>query len=102
MTGAATVPVELVERMRSELRFESVVTAYGLTETHGTATVCRRTDPAVTIARTVGTALDGIELRIVDDDGVDVEPGRTGEVWHCRLQRRFRRVAAHRRYRARR
>ena len=81
VTGAATVPVELVERMRSELRFESVVTAYGLTETHGTATVCRRTDPAVTIARTVGTALDGIELRIVDDDGVDVEPGRTGEVW---------------------
>ncbi len=81
VTGAATVPVELVERMRSELRLESVVTAYGLTETHGTATVCRRTDPAATIARTVGTALDGIELRIVDDDGVDVEPGRTGEVW---------------------
>ncbi|HEY5244653.1 MAG TPA: AMP-binding protein [Acidimicrobiales bacterium] len=81
VTGAATVPVELVERMRSELRLESVVTAYGLTETHGTATVCRRTDPAATIARTVGTALDGVELRIVDDDGVDVEPGRTGEVW---------------------
>ena len=81
VTGAATVPVELIQRMRTELRLESVVTAYGLTETHGTATVCLGTDPAQTIAETVGSALDGLELRVVDDDGADVPPGEVGEVW---------------------
>jgi HIP---CoA ligase len=33
VTGAATVPVDVIRRMRDELRFETVVTGYGLTET---------------------------------------------------------------------
>jgi acyl-CoA synthetase (AMP-forming)/AMP-acid ligase II len=81
VTGAATVPVELIERMRHDLGLESVVTAYGLTETHGTVTACLRTDPAETIATTVGRPLDGLELRVVDDGGGDVTAGATGEVW---------------------
>ncbi|HVX21141.1 MAG TPA: AMP-binding protein [Acidimicrobiales bacterium] len=81
VTGAATVPVELVQRMRTELRLESVVTAYGLTETHGTATVCYGDDPTQTIAETVGAPLDGLELRVVDDHGADVPAGDVGEVW---------------------
>jgi len=81
VTGAATVPVELIERMRLELGLESVVTAYGLTETHGTVTACLGTDPAETIATTVGRPLDGLELRVVDDGGRDVGAGATGEVW---------------------
>jgi len=40
VTGAATVPVALVERMRRELSFESVLTAYGLTEAV-VVTMCR-------------------------------------------------------------
>jgi acyl-CoA synthetase (AMP-forming)/AMP-acid ligase II len=80
-TGAAMVPVELVERMRSDLKMTSVVTAYGLTETHGTATVSLSTDTAEIIANTVGYPLEGIELRIVDDDGNDVAQGSSGEVW---------------------
>ena len=43
VTGAATVPVALVERMRQELSFESVLTAYGLTEAV-VATMCRPGD----------------------------------------------------------
>ena len=38
VTGAAPVPVALVEQMREELGFEVVVTAYGLTETCGILT----------------------------------------------------------------
>jgi HIP---CoA ligase len=41
VTGAADVPVALVERMRRELGFEVVLTAYGLTEAV-VATMCRR------------------------------------------------------------
>lgn len=80
-TGAAMVPVELIERMRSDIGLSSVVTAYGLTETHGTATVSLPTDSAETIATTVGYPLDGVELRIVDEDGNDVAQAEDGEVW---------------------
>ncbi len=41
VTGAADVPVALVERMRRELGFEVVLTAYGLTEAV-VATMCLR------------------------------------------------------------
>src|ERR1700723_3659878 len=41
VTGAAIVPVDVVRRMRDELRFETVVTGYGLTETTGTVSLCR-------------------------------------------------------------
>ena len=43
VTGAADVPVALVERMRRELGFEVVLTAYGLTEAV-VATMCRPGD----------------------------------------------------------
>jgi acyl-CoA synthetase (AMP-forming)/AMP-acid ligase II len=80
VTGAASVPVELIRRMREELPFETIVTGYGLTETTGTVTMCRHDDPPEVIALTVGRPLPGIELRIVDDDDFDVAGGEPGEV----------------------
>ncbi|GAA3382543.1 FadD3 family acyl-CoA ligase [Cryptosporangium minutisporangium] len=80
VTGAAAVPVELVRRMRDELGFGSVVTAYGLTETHGTVTACRYDDPIEVIANTSGRPIPGMEVRIVDRDGTDIGPGEPGEV----------------------
>lgn len=80
VTGAAVVPVELVKRMRSELGFETVLTAYGLTESTGTVTMCRRGDSPETIASTSGRAIPDLEVRVVDDRGNDVEPGNPGEV----------------------
>ena len=55
MTGAAVVPVELVQAMRDELGFDTVLTAYGLTESCGTVTMCRRSDPPEIVARHVGS-----------------------------------------------
>ncbi len=83
VTGAAVIPVELVERMRSELGFETVLTAYGLTEGTGVSTMCRRGDSAETIARTSGRAIPGVEVRIVDGDGVEVPRGEPGEIVVC-------------------
>ena len=80
VTGAAVVPVELVERMRSELGFDTVVTAYGMTEASGCATICRREDSAETIATTSGRAFPGVEVRTVDDDGATLPAGEAGEV----------------------
>ncbi len=80
VTGAAVVPVELVRRMGSELGFDTVLTAYGLTESTGTVSMCRRDDDAETIATTSGRAIPDTELRVVDADGNDQPAGVPGEV----------------------
>ena len=80
VTGAASVPVEMVRRMRSELGFETIVTAYGLTETCGFVTICRPGDDAETIATTSGRAFPEVEVRCVDAQGRSVPTGEPGEV----------------------
>jgi acyl-CoA synthetase (AMP-forming)/AMP-acid ligase II len=80
VTGAAVVPVELILRMRSELTFSTVLTAYGLTESTGTVTMCRRGDAPETIAETSGRAIPGLEVRVVDDAGVECRRGEPGEI----------------------
>ncbi|MFN2545027.1 MAG: FadD3 family acyl-CoA ligase [Actinomycetota bacterium] len=80
VTGAAVVPITLVERMRDELTFETILTAYGLTECTGTATMCRTDDDAETIATTSGAAIPETEVRVVGDDGREVPRGEPGEI----------------------
>ena len=80
VTGAAVVPVELIKRMRSDLTFSTILTAYGLTESTGTATMCRQGDDPETIATTSGCAIPETEVRVVDDPGNEVTRGEPGEV----------------------
>jgi HIP---CoA ligase len=68
VTGAAVVPIVLIERMQSELDIDIVLTAYGLTEASGFGTMCRADDDAVTVATTCGRPIADFELRI-DDTG---------------------------------
>jgi len=79
VTGAAVVPVELIERMFSELKFETVLTAYGLTEAP-VVTMCVRDDSPETIANTCGRPIPGIELACIDEAGHPVPAGTAGEV----------------------
>ncbi len=79
VTGAAVVPVELVRAMDDELGFTTVLTAYGLTESCGTVTMCRRTDPPEIVARTSGRAIPGLEVRVVAEDD-EVPTGEPGEI----------------------
>ena len=80
VTGAASIPVSLIRRMHDDLGFETVLTAYGLTEATGTVTMCRAGDDAETIATTSGRAIPGVEVRVVDEDGAPLPPGERGEV----------------------
>jgi HIP---CoA ligase len=80
VTGAAVVPVELVKAMGDELGFSTVLTAYGLTESCGTVTMCRRTDPPEVVAATSGRAIPGLEVRAVSRDGAAAAPGEPGEI----------------------
>ncbi|MEX2626735.1 MAG: FadD3 family acyl-CoA ligase [Ilumatobacteraceae bacterium] len=80
VTGAAAIPVEMIHRMRSDLTFDVIVTAYGLSESTGTISICRPDDPPETIATTSGRPIPGIEVAIVDDDGAEVPRGTPGEI----------------------
>ncbi|MFB7278255.1 FadD3 family acyl-CoA ligase [Streptomyces hydrogenans] len=66
VTGAAVVPLLLVERLRAELGVGTVLTAYGLSEASGLVTMCHRDDPDEIIATTSGRAIPGTEVRLSD------------------------------------
>jgi HIP---CoA ligase len=72
VTGAAVVPVVLIERMRAPapegLEIDHVVTAFGMTEAV-VATMCREDDSAEIVATTCGRAVPGMETRIDAADG---------------------------------
>ncbi len=79
-TGAANVPVTLVERLQRELSFDLVITAFGMTECV-VATMCRRGDSDETVATTCGRAIDGMETAIADPEtGEHLPPGTEGEL----------------------
>ena len=80
VTGAAVVPVELVEALWSDLGIDTVLTAYGLTEATGTVTMCRRGDSAAVISATSGRAIPDVEVRVVDAEGDAVASGGAGEI----------------------
>ncbi len=67
VTGAAVVPVVLVERMQTELSFDTVLTAYGLTEAV-VVTMCRPGDDPRLVATTSGRATAGFEIGIATPD----------------------------------
>ena len=79
VTGAAVVPVTLVERLRTEM-FPEVIIAYGLTESCGTVTVGSKDADAETISRTVGKPIEGTEVIVAAADGTSLPPGQHGEV----------------------
>ncbi|MFB7932808.1 FadD3 family acyl-CoA ligase [Streptomyces sp. NPDC056039] len=80
VTGAAVVPLRLVERLRAELGIGTVLTAYGLSEAGGVVTMCRRGDDPTVIASTSGRAIPGTEVRVVDPEGGSLGPDAPGEV----------------------
>jgi HIP---CoA ligase len=80
VTGAASVPPVLITRMRTELRFKSVLTAYGLTESTGVVTVCPHDADDETVATRCGVAIPGVEVRCVDGAGSAVGSEQPGEV----------------------
>src|ERR1700736_3583665 len=80
VTGAAIVPVVLIERMQAELDIDIVLTAYGLTEANGMGTMCRPDDDAVTVATTCGRPIADFELRIAAQDTGSGDGTGAGEV----------------------
>jgi acyl-CoA synthetase (AMP-forming)/AMP-acid ligase II len=81
MMGASSIPGELVREVHRRIGCP-VVVRYTSTEacvTTGTAP----TDPVEVVASTVGKALPGVELELVDAAGTPVPPGEVGLI-RCR------------------
>jgi acyl-CoA synthetase (AMP-forming)/AMP-acid ligase II len=76
-TGGATVPESLVAR--AEAAGIHMFRRYGMSE-HPTVTQGADGDPLYVRMTTDGRLRPGVEVRIVDDDGNDVETGTEGEV----------------------
>ena len=70
ITGAAIVPVVLVERLQHDLGVDTVITAYGLTEASGFVSTCTPDDDDATVANTCGRAFPGMEITLSDDGEV--------------------------------
>jgi acyl-CoA synthetase (AMP-forming)/AMP-acid ligase II len=80
VTGAAVVPVSMLDRMRKEMTFTTILTAYGLTESGGTVSICLPDDSNETVSQTSGKAIPDTEIRIVDEKGLELAPGEAGEI----------------------
>lgn len=79
-TGATVVPIELMQRLRKETSIAEITTGYGMTECCGSATHTRPGDPMERVAYTVGTAIEGTEIRVAGPDGRPLPAGEPGEV----------------------
>jgi long-chain acyl-CoA synthetase len=76
-SGAASLPPEVLRSFES--RFGTpILEGYGLTETTGTTTF-NSIDRERKVGAT-GRPLPGVEMRILDAEGVEVTPGEVGEI----------------------
>ncbi len=78
-TGAAPCPPHLAREIQR--RFGCALhIGFGATETAGGIAATSIADSAARQAETVGRPMPGIEIKIVDDERREVEPGRVGEL----------------------
>ena len=78
--GGAPMPVATIDALAQKLPGLTLLNCYGATETTSPATMMPRGDTRVH-ADSVGVALPLAEVRVMDDEGREVPPGQTGELW---------------------
>ena len=76
-SSAAHLPPEVAKHVRERFGVR-IAAGYGLTETAGT--ICLD-DPLDPLLNTVGRPLGETEIRLLDDDGDEAEPGDPAEIW---------------------
>jgi len=77
LTGAAKMPEAAIRRLRDMFGLQ-LAEGYGLTEASPVVTSSAGLELRI---GSVGKVLDGITVRLVDEDGDDVLEGDAGEIW---------------------
>ena len=79
LCAGAPIPGPLVEQARSVLGTK-IVSAWGMTE-NGAVTLIELNDPDERAFTTDGLPLPGVELKVVNDDGVSLPAGEAGKLY---------------------
>ncbi|MFI8492380.1 class I adenylate-forming enzyme family protein [Peribacillus butanolivorans] len=77
--AAAPCPIEILRRIKNEMKC-NILVAYGMTETSASLSMTNFEDDDHLRAETVGRAMPGAEVKIVDDNREAVPPGVVGEL----------------------
>lgn len=77
--AGAPCPVQIIRRVKSEMGCP-VLTTYGMTETSPILTFSSFDDDDTIQSETVGRAITGTELKVVDEDRQEVTTGEVGEL----------------------
>ena len=73
-------PIEVMRRVVDEMHCKEMIIAYGMTETSPIITLTETDDPIEKQVTTVGRISPHVEVKIIDDSGRIVVPGKTGEL----------------------
>ena len=79
LCAGAPIPGPLVEQARAALKTK-IVSAWGMSE-NGAVTLIKIDDPDERAFTTDGVPLPGVELKVVNDDGVALPPGEAGKLY---------------------
>ena len=74
----AAMPRDAIRRLREIC--PNLASNYGMTETTSAVTIIHPTDDIELLADTVGVPFEGVEVRLIGEDGNVVAPGKTGEI----------------------
>jgi len=79
--AGAPCPVEIMNRVISDMNMSEVTIAYGMTETSPVSFQSATDDPVAKRVSTVGRIHPHVEVKIVGEDGAIVAVGQKGELW---------------------
>jgi len=79
-TGGAKTPPDIIRAGYEKLGFDVFQTSYGLTEATAMVAANRAGDSLEVMTTTVGRPVPGVEVRIVDEHGLDLPQGERGEL----------------------
>src|ERR671922_2057799 len=77
VSGGAAMPVEIMRAFEKKFGCQ-ILEGYGLSETSPVASFNRRDRERK--PGSIGIPVDGVEMRVIDDDGNEVPPGEVGEI----------------------
>lgn len=77
--AGAPCPTDIVERIRTEMNC-NITISYGTTETSAGITFTSFEDSELLRTETVGKAVDGAVIKVVNEDGHEVDRGEIGEI----------------------
>jgi fatty-acyl-CoA synthase len=78
--AGASVPMELMRRVITDMHMEQVVIGYGMTETSATIMITSPTDPVERRVSTVGRVVPHVEAKVINERSEIVPRGQVGEI----------------------